>query len=199
MPDGLRRLAHEDPLLEPWCQRLAPDLERGLTLGDTLRRHRVLQEREGRHLDQHRDPATVLIQLADGIFHQPWIVTVACWLPSVVAVGVGLALVGSHALFGGISLLLAQDLGLPTGDLASTATWTATGALAVVLAQVVLREVRGLRWIDLLLFPSLQRALALADLHALAPLQSPVSGWRSWWAATGMGATRRGAPPWDRP
>ncbi len=215
LPEGIERLATDDPALRRCARVLAPRLRNGERLGAALRACRMIGKSEAIDLDTALDPAEmahILARIADGendptpgyalVRWLPVWLTAAALLPACVfsfAVRVSLG----HALE---SIL--RDMGITVPETVNVffrPLWqmpadAACVLLASILVVWVLSEIRPLRHVLHLWCPEVHRAAAAARLARAARIAvhepraiSPVR-WVLWWVGLGVRSHR---PAWD--
>lgn len=201
LPEGLERLAAEDPLLAPWAGRLAPPLRAGEPLPETLRRARLLDADEAAALATEADPAAALARIAGEAAAPPRGLATVRWLPlALVLVGAGgcaLGMLATLPLQG-----LVEELGLRRPDPAASLLSLLYVGAALATTLALLARIRGLRHLLHLWCPAVHRAAAWRDFvravaQGDAPLPLPAA--LAPLAACRLTARRSAAPGWDLP
>jgi hypothetical protein len=211
LPEGLARLAVDDLLLQPWVERLAPQLRSGRPLPEVLRGAGLLSRRECAVLSAEPDLAQALDRFSSSVLVMPRWTWLIRHFPLVLTTELaGLALLlsivfhdafanidGMYDALGMIPTLNTMLSGHP-GQMALIAG-LAIGAMA--LCDWSIRSLRGLRHISHLWCPEVARQHALLHLIQAArrderqPL--PLQGVQRVLARLRIGALRSGKPAWD--
>jgi hypothetical protein len=201
LPEGLERLAAEDPLLRPWAARLAPRLRAGEALGPCLIRARLVTSREAFVLNG-KDPSLALAHVAQLVTRPQFRLTVVRWFPTVLtlsaAVSFNLALWAVGDLVG-----ISSELGWRTASLGDCVASGVVAVVGVAVVQYLLTAVRGLRHLQHLWCPAVHRAAAWHDLVTTIrwggdAVAHPGPGQRAWQGIR-LSAQRSGRPAWDLP
>jgi hypothetical protein len=175
LPEGLDRLAADDPLLRPWAQRLGADLRQGRPLAEVLRRHRLIGQADADALAADERAGRIadgLARVAEGQRAGVRGVLLVTWLPVWAAVVMSLGfIVASGAAWAymeqvGGPVHLAQLVGVRAPDV----TWQdgvahMMSAVAIIaVAWWLLGRMPVLRHVRALVYPTIHRQVALVDL-----------------------------------
>ena len=210
LASGFIKLAEGDPLLQPWAERLSPDLASGAPLGRVLHQHRLLDRQTAQRLDTAADQVAEFEYLSQEQLAPIQGLTLIRWFPVYLVAVILAPLAAAQAL--GISIFFEkiyrdlgiklpaltemmfsfQGLGLMAWALVIGLTW---GAIYLTLQVRVFRHLCHLWWVDVHRQAALYALTSAAVHHHDAP--QPLR-WTSWLAAVRISASRQNHPPWDR-
>ena len=201
LPEGLERLAAEDPLLRPWAERLVPRLRAGEPLAECLRRTRLLSRQEAEAF-VGGDLAQALSHVISRITHSSWRLVVVRWLPTLLTAVAALSFNAALWVMDE-QFRIAEELGINWPDPLRYATGAILVVLFVALIQQVLGSLRAVRHVQHLWCPAIHRAAAWQEFAQAVHLHGELVVAGGWgvrqWRRTRLSACRRGHPTWDLP
>lgn len=216
LPEGLERLARDEPAFARWVQRLAPALRAGRPLPQALRQARVIGRRQLATLTVAVDSAALadaLRRIADmgdavtpGYGFVRWY---PVWLAAALLLPGTLLSALLDVTTGGTLRAAYSELGIILPALARVTAQPPLIAVAIAAAMVVsvagaqllIERLRPVRHVLHLSCPEVHRLATACRLLRSARIgdDAPrrLGRARLWWYRSGLGVTRPNRPPWD--